>query len=132
MVYGSEAISPADLQFGAPRLAFKDIAEAEATRIEEIDLLEKEHLNSVIQSTHYQQALRRYHDRYTRPRSFSIGELVLRRVLKTTGQHKLSPPWEGPYIVTEVTHPRSYHLSQMDGTPVGNSWNIEHLRKFYA
>jgi hypothetical protein len=22
-------------------------------------------------------------------------------------------------------------LTQMDGTEVGNSWNIEHLRKFY-
>ncbi|WVZ70978.1 hypothetical protein U9M48_019605 [Paspalum notatum var. saurae] len=114
--------------FGAPRLVFKDIAEAEATRIEEIDLLEEERLNSVIQSAHYQQTLRHYDDRYTRPRSFSIGDLVLRRVLNTVGQHKLSPPWEGPYIVTEVTRPGSYRLSQMDGTPVGNSWNIEHLR----
>ena len=52
MVYGSEAVLLADLQFGAPRLAFKDIAEAEATHIEEIDLLEEEHLNSVIQSAH--------------------------------------------------------------------------------
>ncbi|WVZ75955.1 hypothetical protein U9M48_023967 [Paspalum notatum var. saurae] len=92
MVYGSEAVLPADLQFGAPRLAFKNIAEAEATRIEEIDLLKEEHLNSVIQSAHYQQTLCRYHDRNMRPRCFSIGELVLRRVLKTTGQHKLSPP----------------------------------------
>ena len=53
MVYGSEAVLPADLQFGAPRLAFKSIAETEATRIEEIDLLE-ERLNSVIQSARYQ------------------------------------------------------------------------------
>ncbi|WVZ89345.1 hypothetical protein U9M48_035766 [Paspalum notatum var. saurae] len=132
MVYGLEAVLLADLQFGAPRLVFKDIAEAEATRIEEIDLLEEERLNSVIQSARYQQILRRYHDRNMRPHSFSIGELVLCRVLKTAGQHKLSPPWEGPYIVTEVTHPGSYRLSQMDGTLIGNSWNIEHLHKFYA
>ena len=121
MVYGSEAVLPADLKFGAPRLVFNNIAEAEATRLEEIDLLEEERLNSVIQSARYQQTLRRYHDRYTRPRSFSIGDLVLSRVLMTVGQHKLSPPWEGPYIVTEVTRPGSYRLSQMDGTPVGNS-----------
>ncbi|WVZ52500.1 hypothetical protein U9M48_003554 [Paspalum notatum var. saurae] len=132
MVYGSEAVLPADLKFGTPHLVFNSIAEAEATQLEEIDLLEEESLNSVIQSARYQQTLRRYHDRYTRPRSFSIGDLVLRKVLKTAGQHKLSPPWEGPYIVTEVTHPGSYRLSQMDGTPVGNSWNIEHLRRFYA
>jgi hypothetical protein len=40
-------------------------------------------------------------------------------------------PWEGPFIVSEVTQPGSYRLTQMDGTEVGNSWNIEHLRKFY-
>jgi hypothetical protein len=43
----------------------------------------------------------------------------------------LSPLWEGPFIVAEVTQPGSYHFTQMDGTEIGNSWNIEHLRKFY-
>jgi hypothetical protein len=33
MVYGSEAVLPADLKFGAPRLIFENIAEAEATRL---------------------------------------------------------------------------------------------------
>jgi hypothetical protein len=47
------------------------------------------------------------------------------------GRHKLSPLWEGPFIVTEVTRPGSYRLTQMDDTEIGNSWNIEHLRKFY-
>jgi transposase InsO family protein len=42
MVYGSEAVLPADLRFGAPRLVFESIAEAEATRLEDIDVLEEE------------------------------------------------------------------------------------------
>jgi hypothetical protein len=42
MVYGSEAVLPADLRFGAPRLIFKNIVEAEATRLEDIDVLEEE------------------------------------------------------------------------------------------
>jgi nitric oxide reductase large subunit len=33
MVYGSEAVLLADLTFGAPRLTFKSIPEAEATRL---------------------------------------------------------------------------------------------------
>jgi transposase InsO family protein len=49
MVYGSEAVLPADLRFGAPRLVFENIAEAEATRLEDIDILEEERLNTVIQ-----------------------------------------------------------------------------------
>jgi hypothetical protein len=48
MVYGSEVVLPADLVFGAPRVMFKDIAEAEATQLEEIDTLEEEHLCIVI------------------------------------------------------------------------------------
>jgi transposase InsO family protein len=63
MVYGSEAVLSADLRFGAPRLIFENIAEAEATRLENIDMLEEERLNTIIQSARYQQALRRYHDK---------------------------------------------------------------------
>jgi transposase InsO family protein len=57
MVYGSEAVLPADLIFGAPRLTFENIAEAEATKLEDIDVLEEEQLNTVIQSARYQQTL---------------------------------------------------------------------------
>jgi hypothetical protein len=131
MVYGSEAVLPADLRFGAPRLVFESIAEAEATRLEHIDVLEEERLNIVIQSARYQQTLRRYHDKAIRHRSFVVGDLVLRRILMGEGWHKLSPLWEGPFVVAEVTRPGSYRLTQMDGTEIGNSWNIEHLRKFY-
>jgi hypothetical protein len=133
MVYGSEAVLPADLRFGAPRLVFESIAEAEAkaTRIEDIDVLEEERLNTVIQPARYQQTLRRYHDKAIRHRSFVVGDLVLRRILTGEGRHKFSPLWEGPFMVSKVTRPGSYRLTQMDGMEVGNSWNIEHLRKFY-
>jgi hypothetical protein len=131
MVYGSEAVLPADLKFGAPRLIFENIAEAEATRLEDVDILEEERLNTMIQSARYQQTLRRYHDKAIRHRSFTVGDLVLLRILTGEGRHKLSSLWEGPFIVAEVTRPGSYRLTQMDGTKIGNSWNIEHLRKFY-
>jgi hypothetical protein len=131
MVYGLEAVLPADLRFGAPRLVFESIAEAEATRLEDIGVLEEERPNTVIQSARYQQTLRRYHDKAIRHRYFIVGHLVLRRILTGEGRHKLSPLWEGPFMVAEVTRPGSYRLSQMDGAEVGNSWNIEHLRKFY-
>jgi hypothetical protein len=131
MVYGSKAVLTVDLIFGAPSLTFESITEAEATTLEDINILEEERLNMVIQSVRYQQTLRRYHDKAVQHRSFAVGDLVLRRVLTGEGRHKLSPPWEGPFIIAEVTQPGSYRLTQMDGIEVGNSWNIEHLRKFY-
>jgi hypothetical protein len=54
MVYESEAVLSADLKFGAPRLVFESIAEAEATRLEDVDVLKEERLNTVIQSARYQ------------------------------------------------------------------------------
>jgi hypothetical protein len=42
-------VLPTDLRFGAPRLVFESIAEAEATRLEDIDVLEEERFNSVSQ-----------------------------------------------------------------------------------
>jgi hypothetical protein len=127
--FGGSATS--DLRFGAPRLVFESIAEAEATRLEDIDVLEEERLNIVIQSARYQQTLRRYHDKTIQHRSFIVGDLVLRQILTGEGRHRLSLLWEGPFMVAEVTRPGSYRLTQMDSMEVGNSWNIEHLRKFY-
>jgi hypothetical protein len=63
MVHRSEAVLPADLIFGAPRLTFESIAKAEATSLEDIDVLEEERLNTIIQLARYQQTLRRYHDK---------------------------------------------------------------------
>jgi hypothetical protein len=73
-------------------------------------------IETVIQSARYQQTLRRYHDKAMRHRSFAVGDLVLHRILMGKGQHKLSPLWEGSFIVSEVTQSGSYRLTQMDGT----------------
>jgi transposase InsO family protein len=78
MVYGSEAVLPTDLMFGAPRLVFESIAEAETTRLEDINVLKEVRLNTVIQSARYQQTLRHYHDKVIRHRSFAVGDLVIR------------------------------------------------------
>lgn len=58
--------------------------------------------------------------------------MVLRRIQSTQDKHKLSPLWEGAFIIFEVTRPGSNQLKCEDGSVVENSWNIEHLRCFYA
>ena len=40
-------------------------------------------------------------------------------------KHKLSPPWERPYTVTEVTRPGTYRLEDDNGNVLTNTWNIE-------
>ena len=80
---------------------------------------------------HAQQALRRYHSRNVHAWSFEEGGLVLRRVQSTKGTNKLTPKWEGPYRVVRVTRPGAVRLETGDGIQLQNTWNIEHLHKFY-
>ena len=84
-----------------------------------------------MRAAHYQQALRRYHSRKVHARSFEEGDFVLRRVQLAKNSNKLTPKWEGPYWVIRVTGPGVVRLETEDAIPVSNSWNIEHLRKFY-
>src|SRR3954471_5905322 len=44
---------------------------------------------------------------------------------------EVSRKWEGPYRVKQVAKPGAVRLETEDATPVSNSWNVEHLRKFY-
>ena len=47
------------------------------------------------------------------------------------GRHKLTLPWEGPYIVAQVLKPETYKLANEKGEILTNAWNIEQLRRFY-
>ena len=63
MVYGSEAVLPLDIAFGAPRIQNYDKNEAESTRCTDIDSAAEHRLTASIQHVRYEQQLRCYHDR---------------------------------------------------------------------
>ena len=63
MVYGSEAILPTEIAFGAPHTQNYDEGEAETTRQIDLDLAEEHHLMAALQHVRYEQHLRRYHDK---------------------------------------------------------------------
>ena len=84
--------------------------EAEEARQDSVELLEEGQLLALSRSSIYQQSLRRYHNRKVRPRSFHEGDLVLRLIQRTAGQHKLSAPWEGCFIISKVLGNDSYYL----------------------
>jgi hypothetical protein len=73
-----------------------------------VDLLEKERYLAARRSAIYQQNLRRYHSRRVRNRSFEEGDLVLRP--KKQKEHKLSPPWEGPFVISKALLNCSYYI----------------------
>jgi hypothetical protein len=108
-VYGSEAALPTDVAFGVPRIQHYEERTAEETRKVDLDSIEEHRVAALMRHTRYEQ-LRCYHEDNMRERSFNVGDLVLRRIQSTKGMHKLSAPWEGPFIVMEVVSPSTYRL----------------------
>ncbi|XP_066375230.1 uncharacterized protein [Miscanthus floridulus] len=111
MVYGSKALLPTDLDYGAPRVRAYNEQGAETSLKDAMDQLDEAHDVALLRSAKYQQALRWYHGRRVRGWAFNVGDPVLHLVQSNKNHHKLSPPWEGPYIVTEVLRLGTYKLS---------------------
>jgi len=75
---------------------------------------------ALLNSARYQQKLRRYHDKHVRKRDLNVGDLVLRRRQSNQRHHKLTPPWEGPYVVVEVLKLGTYKPADEKGAVFTN------------
>lgn len=95
-----------------------------------LDQLEEARDVGLIRSTKYQQTLRRYDSRNVRGWAFKVGDLVLQHVQLMKDKHKLSPPWEGPFIIAQVLGSGAYKLKNEKAEVYTNVWNIEQLRRF--
>jgi hypothetical protein len=58
---------------------------------------------ALLHSVRYQQSLRHYHARGVRSRDLQVGDLVLWLRQDARGHHKLTPPWEGPFMARSTT-----------------------------
>jgi transposase InsO family protein len=131
LLHGAEAVLPTDLEYGSPRVQGYDKGANQRAREDSLDQLDEARTVALMHSARYQQSLRRYQARKVRRRDFSEGDLVLRLRQDNRGRHKLSPPWEGPYVVVKVLKPDTYKLANEDGEELTNAWNIQQLCRFY-
>jgi transposase InsO family protein len=131
LVYGAEAILPTDLEYGSPRARAYDEQSNQANREDSLDQLEEARDMALLHSALYQQSLRRYHARGVRSRDLQVGDLVLRLRQDARGRHKLTPPWEGSFVIAKVLKPGTYKLANSQGEVYSNAWNIRQLRRFY-
>jgi hypothetical protein len=127
LVYGSEAILPAEVMWDSTAVEQYDEGISEDSRRVDIDGLEEARCAALVQLARYLEGIRCYHDRNIKERLFNIGDPVLRNIQIMEGLHKLSSPWEAPFTVAKVTGPGSYSLQTLEGEDVNNSWNIDQL-----
>jgi hypothetical protein len=109
-----------------PRIAAYDETTSTEALQDDVDALDEARDGALARATQYQQSLQNYHSSGVRPRSFVVGDLVLR--LKQDGHGKLESPWVGPYIVTEVIPGGAYRLQdKKTGKDESNPCNAKQL-----
>jgi transposase InsO family protein len=131
LVYGAKAILPTDLEYGSPMTKAYDDQSNQTNREDSLDQLEEARDVASLHSARYQQSQRCYHARRVWPRGFQVGDLVLRLRQDARGRHKLTPPWEGPFIIAKILKLGTYKLANDQGEVYSNAWNIQQLRRFY-
>ncbi|KAK1670534.1 hypothetical protein QYE76_058693 [Lolium multiflorum] len=131
LVHGAEAVLPIEIEHNSPRVVEYEEEASQRALKDDVDAVDEARDVVLSRVSAYQQNLKNYHSRRLRPRSFEVGDLVLR--LKQDGHEKLESPWLGPYIVPEVIPGGAYRLKdKKTGKDEGNPWNVAQLRRFYA
>jgi hypothetical protein len=87
LVHGAEAVLPVEITHEAPRIAAYDEMTSTDALQDDVDALDKARDVALARATLHQQSLRNYHSSRVCPRSFLVGDLVLR--LKQDGHGKL-------------------------------------------
>jgi hypothetical protein len=118
MVHGYEAVLPTDVDYGSLRVRAYTQEGNHVALEDAIDQLDEVRDVALLLSAKYQQALQRCHERNVHSREFHIRVLVLRQVQGSKDRHKLSPPWEGPFIIHKVLRPGTYKIQYEDGRVV--------------
>ncbi|KAA0047114.1 uncharacterized protein E5676_scaffold1317G00030 [Cucumis melo var. makuwa] len=104
-------------------------------RLQELEALNEKRLEAQQALECYQARMSKAFDKHVKPRSFQVSDLVLavRRpiiIMSHTG-NKLTPKWDGPYIVKEVYTNDAYKIVDRGGLKIGPI-NGKFLKKFYA
>ncbi|XP_021996094.1 uncharacterized protein LOC110893290 [Helianthus annuus] len=133
LVYGSEAVIPAEIGLPSPRIIAMEKQNNEQERRLDLDLLEERHENAAITEARYKSKLEKYYNARVRICTFVPGDFVLRdnEASNVEKPGKLAPRWEGPYVINEVLGKGAYTLKRIDGTLVPCTWNAQQLRRCY-
>nr|GFC89671.1 reverse transcriptase domain-containing protein [Tanacetum cinerariifolium] len=129
LVYGTEAIIPAEIEMPTIRSAEVNVATNDDERRIDLDLLEERRERAAISKL----KMKGYYDAKVRGVSFRPGDFVYRAngASHTEDARKLGPKWEGPYEVTEALGNDAYKLRDMDGRELPLTWNICNLKRCY-
>ncbi|KAL2230216.1 UNVERIFIED_CONTAM: hypothetical protein Sindi_1616000 [Sesamum indicum] len=132
LVYGSEAVIPAEIGEESQRITNFDPERNGEQRAFDLDILEEKREAARIRMLHHKSLMLRGHDKNLKPRSLQVGDLVLKKVEVLRHVGKLDPNWEGPFKVVEIVGKGTYKLQDAQGKELPRPWNIQNLKRFYV
>lgn len=125
-----EVVIPTEIGLPTRRTKDFDLAINTDATMKELNLTEGRRDLARIKIAKYQQELERGYNQLVHPRSFKVGDWVMRKVCGGK-KKRLHPNWEGSYQVTKVTGTNSYRLVDKVRTVIPRAWNANNLRKAY-
>nr|XP_025703181.1 uncharacterized protein LOC112803948 [Arachis hypogaea] len=133
LVYGSKALIPVEVGIPTLRDELYDEQQNEDRRNAELDLTEEEREIAAIRQRAKKQLAEIKHNKRVHPRTFTTGDLVLRRTeeaRRPPTHGKLAANWEGPFRITKVLGLGAYQLQTLQGNTIPGNWNVSSLKVY--
>ncbi|XP_049360770.1 uncharacterized protein LOC125825486 [Solanum verrucosum] len=136
LVYGSEAVIHAEVEIPSLRIIQDvglDDAEWIRSRHEQLMIIDEKRMDAVCHGQLYQNRMIKAFNKKVRPRQFTLGQLVLKKIFSHQGEAKgkFAPNWQGPYMVHIVYSRGVVILAEMDGRVSTKPINSDAIKKYY-
>jgi len=134
LVYGSEAVLPIELAIQTHRMTVFQTAQNNQALCEALDLLSLVRGDAYLREEVAKARMARFYNRRVKERPLAVGDLVLRKmeaIGKGASQGKLTPNWEGSYIIYEEVRPDTFRLQTLQGVEVPRAWHSQNLRRYF-
>jgi hypothetical protein len=135
LTYGMDAMIPVEIKEPSVRVEHIDMIDQTNVSHEQLDLLPELRELAYINQISLKDRISKRYNRNVKPRSFMVGDLVLRRANmgnRCSKHGKLAANWEGPYRVSANLSRGAYELETLKGNVLKRSWNVSDLRRFYC
>jgi hypothetical protein len=94
LVYGAEAVLPPEIYLKSVRMAQFNEEDQDESRQLDANLLDEMRNTALSNVRKYQEALKKYYNKSVVQRELNVGDLVLKKDIRTKDKHKFLTPWE--------------------------------------
>ncbi|KAM2729243.1 hypothetical protein EV1_000656 [Malus domestica] len=134
LAFGAEAVVLVELEQATFRVQNYMQSENDKQLTLNLDLVEEHRNQAHLRKVAYKQRVSNYYDSRVKPRSFKVGDWILKKRLlydRVSSEGTLSPNWDGPFEVVGISRLGSYKLRSSNGKTFGHPWNTDHLKYYY-